>query len=217
MIKGIIITMTNLESSIDRARLAIIGAIRVIKKPQYLILAVLISLAFCIAIYIPTKGGFYSSLFMSQLPIFDKIIVFDDMINKLSKEIFTNINGLLLGAVSILQGISMSMIIYTIRKNRDNHKSIETTQIGLSGFAAIAAAIGLGCVPCGTSIILPIVMIFFSGSAVAAAADFASGVVLSFALIASFYSIYKVGYSAYVHSECENCSIKQGDQSNETK
>jgi len=196
--------MTKIEDIKDRAWLSTIGTSRVIKKPQYLILATMISIIFCIAIYMPINGGFYTSLLMSQLPLIDKIAVFGDMLNKLLKEFFTTTNGLLLGTVSILQGITMSTTIYTIRKNRKDSKSAATPQLGISGFAAIATAIGLGCVPCGTSLILPIVMIFFSGSAIAIAADVASNVILSLALIASFYSIYKVGYSAYAHTECEN-------------
>jgi len=208
--------MINFSGVKDRAQLAIIGAIRVVKKPKYLMLAVVISFLFCIVIYVPTNGGFYASLLTSQLPIIDKFTVFGDMVNKLTIEIFTTTNGLLLGIVSVLQGISISMIIYTIHKNRNEDKSATTTQIGLSGFAAIAAAIGLGCVPCGTSIILPIVMIFFSGSAVAIAADIANNIVLLGALIASFYSIYKIGYSAYAYSECENYK-KEENQNDEAK
>jgi len=121
----------------------------------------------------------------------------------------------MLGTVSVLQGISISMIVYTIKKNQNDNKSIASKQIGLSGFATIAATVGLGCVPCGTSVILPIVMIFFSGSAVAVAADIANNIILVLALIASFYSIYKVGYSAYAHSECENYERKRS-QNNET-
>ena len=98
---------------------------------------------------------------ISQLPFLDKIALLGDMLSDIFTQGFTSINGALLIVVSVLQGISIAAVIFTAKKNKVEEKTV-TRQVGLSGIASVAAAIGLGCVPCGTSIILPIVAIFFS-------------------------------------------------------
>ena len=60
-----------------------------------------------------------------------------------------------------------------------------------------------GCVPCGTSLILPIVALFFSGAAAATATNIASTIVLILALILSLFSIYKSGQIAFMYTELE--------------
>ena len=84
-----------------------------------------------------------------------------------------------------------------------------TRQLSVSGIASIAAAIGLGCVPCGTSLILPIVALFFSGAAAATAANIASYVVLILALVLSLVSLYKSGQIAFVYTQLEEKEAKK--------
>ena len=109
-----------------------------------------------------------------------------------------SINSLLI--VSILQGLSLSVVIFTARRNKRNEQDV-ARQLSVSGITSIAAAIGLGCVPCGTSLILPIVTLFFSGAAAATAANVAGTIVLILALVLSLASLYKSGQIAFVYAQ----------------
>ena len=175
-----------------------IGAL--IKLPRYAVLVAVISLLFALVIFFAINANFYGPLLLSRLPLLDKIAVVGSMFTELFKQGFTTPNGALLLVVSILQGLSLAVVIFTARRNKRNEQAM-ARQLSVSGLASIAAAIGLGCVPCGTSLILPIVALFFSGAAAATAANVASTIVLVLALILSLASLYKSGQIAFVYTQ----------------
>ena len=152
---------------------ALSGISQVLRQPRYAAGALVSALGFAWLIFLLTNGEFYGALLMSRLPFVDKL------------------------GVSILQGISLALIIFTAQHNKRNQQP--TQQLGLSGIASVAAAIGLGCVPCGTSLILPIVAVFFSGAAAASAATVASTIVLIIALGLSLFSLYRSGQIAAIY------------------
>ena len=168
--------------------------------PKYFLITIVATVAFAVIIYFAINANFYGPLMMSRLPILDKITLLGSMIIDIFKQSFTSLNGALLVIVSILQGVSIAAVIFTAKNNRDNEKTI-SRQVELSGIASIAATIGLGCVPCGTSLILPIVTIFFSGAAAATAANIASIIVLLLALLFSLFSLYKSGQIIFMYTE----------------
>lgn len=188
----------------ERIRMAARGVGGVMRQPIYVTLALVLAFLFGTLIYLIINWGVYGSLLLSSLGFFDKVSTLGLMVQRLGESIMTG-NGILLLVVSILQGISLALIVYTVKRNKMN--SSATASIGGSGFAAIAAALGLGCVPCGTSIILPVMTLFFSGSAYAAA-EVASVIVLVLALIATIYSIYRLGFVASAYTEQD--MIKKG-------
>ena len=142
---------------------ALLGVGRMLGLPKYFLITIAATVAFAVVIYFAINANFYGPLIISRLPILDKIALLGSMIIDIFKQSFTSLNGALLMVVSILQGVSIAAVIFTAKNNRDNEKTI-SRQVGLSGIASIAATIGLGCVPCGTSLILPIVTLFFLGS-----------------------------------------------------
>ena len=168
--------------------------------PKYFLITIVATIAFAVIIYFAINANFYGPLMMSRLPILDKIALLGSMIIDIFKQSFTSLNGALLMVVSILQGVSIAAVIFTAKNNRDNEKTV-SRQVGLSGIASIAATIGLGCVPCGTSLILPIVTLFFSGAAAATAANIASTIVLLLALPLSLFSLYKSGQIIFMYTE----------------
>ena len=184
---------------------SIIGTYRVLLKPLYLVLAILIFIIFASLIYLTININFYGPLFISSLPFVDKISLFFEIIIDVFKNA-NNFNGILLIIVSLLQGIALSVLFYNIKNNRKNNPDT-AAQIGRSGIAAIASAIGLGCVPCGTSLVLPIIAIFFSGAAAATATSYAMIFVLLLAFVLSVYSIYKSGFIAYKYVEIEKLDL----------
>ena len=168
--------------------------------PKYFLITIVATVAFAVIIYFAINANFYGPLMMSRLPIIDKIALLGSMIIDIFKQSFTSPNSALLMVVSILQGISIAAVIFTSKNNRDNEKTV-SRQVGLSGIASIAATIGLGCVPCGTSLILPIVTLFFSGAAAATAANIASIIVPLLALLLSLFSLYKSGQIIFMYTE----------------
>lgn len=192
--------MNQLHYKQEQIKSASFGIGRLLYIPQYLLLATATSLIFALVIFFAINANFYGPLMMSQLPFLDKIALLGAMLSDIFTQGFTSINGALLIVVSVLQGISIAAVIFTAKKNKVEEKTV-TRQVGLSGIASVAAAIGLGCVPCGTSIILPIVAIFFSGAAAATAANIASTIVLTLALLLSIFSLYKSGKIVFMYTE----------------
>ena len=179
---------------------ALLGVVRMLGLPKYFLITIVATVAFAVIIYFAINANFYGPLMMSRLPILDKIALLGSMIIDIFKQSFTSPNGALLMVVSILQGVSIAAVIFTAKNNRDNEKTV-SRQVGLSGIASIAATIGLGCIPCGTSLILPIITLFFSGAAAATAANIASIIVLLLALLLSLFSLYKSGQIIFMYTE----------------
>ncbi len=190
--------MKHRFSSLRHASLAALSGIgQVLRQPRYAAGALVGALGFAWLIFLLTNGGFYGALLMSRLPLVDKLSVIGTMFAEIARQTTTSLTGALLVLVSVLQGISLTLIIFTARHNKHNQQT--TQQLGLSGIASVAAAIGLGCVPCGTSLILPIVAVFFSGAAAASAATVASTIVLIIALGLSLFSLYRSGQIAAIY------------------
>ena len=192
--------MGRIHSKQESIKSALLGIGRILGLPKYFLITIVVTIAFAVIIYFAINANFYGPLMMSRLPILDKIALLGSMIIDIFKQSFTSLNGALLMIVSILQGVSIAAVIFTAKNNRDNEKTI-SRQVGLSGIASIAATIGLGCVPCGTSLILPIVTLFFSGAAAATAANIASTIVLLLALLLSLFSLYKSGQIIFMYTE----------------
>ena len=192
--------MSRIRSEQESVKSALLGVGRMLGLPKYFLITIVATVAFAVIIYFAINANFYGPLMMSRLPILDKIALLGSMIIDIFKQSFTSPNGALLMVVSILQGVSIAAVIFTAKNNRDNEKTV-SRQVGLSGIASIAATIGLGCVPCGTSLILPIVTLFFSGAAAATAANIASTIVLLLALLLSLFSLYKSGQIIFMYTE----------------
>lgn len=177
-------------------RQAATGIASVIKLPRYICLSIGLSLFFICLMYFLINFSFYSSLIASIRSISLLFELIWHLFTTALVYCTTSIPGALLLAVSILQGLSLAAVIFIARRNAKNSQLL-ARQVGVSSFASIAAAIGLGCVPCGTSLILPIITLFFSGTSAVTAASVAGVVVLVAALILSVISLYSSGKIAY--------------------
>lgn len=141
----------------------------------------------------------YWPLLTSRLPLADKVGVLGMMIRDMVIAGVTTPSGALLLVVSLLQGAAFALMIYTMRRN----KRVDMETVGEGGLVMFAAMLGLGCVPCGTSLILPILTFFFSSSAYAAA-NTASLIVLIIAFGLTLFTLYRLGYVAYAHHITED-------------
>ena len=177
---------------------AVIGIRNVLRIPRYAVFSLLVALLFAHLIFFSINIGFYWAFMTSRLPLYDKLVVLTDMGQEMLKQGFTTRLGALLIIVSVMQGIAVAIIVYSIRRNR----RFDTKMAGAGGLALFAAALGLGCVPCGTSLLIPLLTLLFSSSAYAVAST-ASTLVLVVALALSIYSLYRLGYVAYMHHSLE--------------
>jgi hypothetical protein len=95
-------------------------------------------------------------------------------------------------AISIAQGVAASILVYLLRRQKNNEISI-TKGLGGSGLIGIFSALGIGCVACGTSLITPILGIFFATSSAAMAREIGTYSAI-FALILSIVALHSAGY-----------------------
>lgn len=196
----------------ERLRLSFIGLVRVLRNPKYAAFGLLIAFIFSTLIFFFINSTFYWPFITSSLSFPGKIEVIWRLVEAMSIEFFTSVNGFLLLLVAVLQGVALSVLAYVIRRNRQGDRSI-SGQVNRSGIASVAAAIGLGCVPCGTSIVLPIVSIFISGASSAATAiNLMNLILLIVALLLSIYSAYKTGGIAYMYTEADQ-ALKETEKS----
>lgn len=170
----------------------------VLSRPIWLITAVVLAFLISSIIYFSINFGFYGALLGSSLPFLDKLHTVGLLLQDMVQSYITDGTGALLLVVSLLQGGAVAVVIFTVRCNR----SMDAAVVGRSGFALFFAILGLGCVPCGTSLLVPIMTLIFSSSAPALLGT-ANTVVLVLALLLTVYSLYKTGLVAYKYKIAE--------------
>lgn len=161
-------------------------------KPAYLIVAVGFSIVFYEIIFWMLNIGLFQYMMLSPtVGIVDKIMV---IIGSYSGIFGLPISWLaiILFAVSILQGVAVSALIYSIKKERAMNRSI-MKDLGGTGVAGALAVVGLGCAVCGTSLITPILTFLFATSSVAVA-DQVGMYSAVLALVVSLITVYLAGY-----------------------
>lgn len=175
------------------------GFIAVMRQPAYIVLAFIIGFILSTIIYFSINYNFYGSLLLSPMAITAKISLLGTMVGTMVVSYFNEFTGFLLLILALLQGSALSMLIYNVKRNR----KFDTKTMAGSGFAAVAAVIGLGCVPCGTSLLIPVMTIIFASSA-PALLDTANLVVLVLASLLSIYAVYAVGRVSYTNHMIES-------------
>lgn len=180
------------KSAMFKLSLASQGIGAVVWRWQYLLLAAFYSLLFMqIIFWFLNIGLAQYLLFTAQLGLGEKIQFILDTTTSLLANANT-LQGFLLVAISLIQGLALAIVTFLLRQKTD----VEKRTIGGTGLASLGAVVGLGCAACGTSLVMPIIAIFFSGS-VYAVAD-TVGVFASFvALIIGLYALYRLGHNAY--------------------
>lgn len=160
----------------------------VMQKKRYASLVLLISFLFYELIYwIFNLSVLFKILSSNNVSFFEKMNV---LISPFSSMASTNgiFFAILMIILSLIQGVNISLIIYSIR----HQQKIDDAIISESSFITLLAMIGLGCPSCGTSLITPVVATFVSGSSVIISEKI-NYFVLPIAVIISFYSFYSLG------------------------
>lgn len=161
-------------------------------KPQYLFLAAIMSVVFYEIIYWFLNLGLFRYLLTTEfLPLLAKVQLIISSYTSIFEQPYSPM-AITLFVVSVLQGAAIAGIVYSIRRERSINKSA-IKDLGGTGAAGVLSVLGLGCAACGTSLIAPILALFFAASSAALAEQigFYSAVL---ALIVSVITIYISGY-----------------------
>lgn len=176
-----------------KLRVAGHGLIGTLRRPRYLLLALVLSVMFTELIYwldnlpllhyvltVPTLSPAAKLQFMAG--------TYADLWQSTASPLAVSL--LLL---SVVQGCTLSLLVFTLRRQRAGGNAIRA--IGGSGLAGVLATLGLGCAACGTSLLTPILVFLFSTSSVALADQVGLGVAIV-GLLAGGYGLYAVASKA---------------------
>lgn len=160
-------------------------------RPAYLCLALVASFLFYEVVFWFLNAGLLHFLLTTEfLSLSDKVAIVASS--------YTGIFSLPLAPVtftlfivSLLQGVAVAALAYAIRHERGAQKGL-AGQFGGTGVAGALSVLGLGCIPCGTSLITPIITFFFATSS-AAVADKIGFYAAIAALIISVVTVYLAG------------------------
>lgn len=174
------------------------------QRPGYLVLAIISGFIFYQIIFWFLNIGLAQYLFTNPyLTIADKL----DLIWGSFAGLFrppVSVTGLMLLTVSLLQGIAIAGLTYTIRSNLQD-KLQQRGAIGSLGVAGFLSVIGLGCAACGTSLIMPIISLFTATTS-ASLADEIGFYSIMFALLLTLVSLVVIGKRVYVNQSVSQAS-----------
>lgn len=194
---------------IDRTKLSVIGVWRVLSKWRYILIAVVVSILFAILFSILSVGTTEWQLLLSKLPFMEKMGIIGEALIRFARDA-TTATGLLSIVVVILQGITISLLVFSIVRERETKQKYGKTanRFGESLAASIVATLWLGCSTCGASLIIPLLSLI-SASAIFIGAMTTIIIVVAMALL--MYSSWKMGYAAYAYTSVENLSDNKED------
>lgn len=175
-----------------RIRLSLVSVVKLLYlKPAYFLLAATVSIVFYQFIFWFLNLGLLQYLLTSPfLTIGDKLEL---LIGSYSGVFRLPISPLAitLFAVSVIQGITVAALVYTVRRERLMQRGL-MKDFGGTGIAGALSVLGLGCAACGTSLVTPILTFFFTTSSAAVAEEIGlySAVL---ALVVSLVTVYLAG------------------------
>lgn len=155
-----------LPQRISRSGLALLRLFY--SKPQYTLLAAIVSILFYELIFWFLNLGLAHYLLTTPFLTFtDKAELIIGSFSGIFAKPYSEL-AIMLFAVSVLQGIAVASMVYSIRAARAMNKNI-MKDLGGTGIAGAFSILGLGCAACGSSLVTPILTFFFASSSVALA------------------------------------------------
>lgn len=185
---GVFFTTTS-----DRAKFTIVSIGYLLKQPRYLISFLISLFIFLYVLSFFRDGSGNWLLLCSGLPLGTKMEVLGRVCIKIIDN-FTNIYGVLIITMSILQALTIMLLIFTW-KNREKDRAIDGASTGSIG--AIFGFVALGCPTCGVSILTPI-LTAIAGTGAMAAAEGVSRILIVLAFILLIYTVIKLGYASFI-------------------
>lgn len=196
-------------TALDRTKFAMVSVGYLLKQPKYLV-SFLVSLFVFLYILSFFKDGTGNWLLLcSNLPFADKLGVLGRTAMKIFEN-FTDMYGVLIIFMSILQALTIMLLIFTW-KNREKDQAIDGASTGSIG--AIFGFVALGCPTCGLSLLTPLLTAIAGAGAVAAAEGISRTlIILAFALL--IYTVIKLGYVSFITIGTNKIKEKKHAKSN---
>lgn len=202
--------ISNLATTaIDRAKFAALSIWTLFKRPKYLASFIISLFVFLYILSFFKDGSGNWLLLCSGLSFGSKMEVLGRVFLKIFDN-FTNLYGILIILMSILQALTIMLLIFTWR-NRDKDNAIDGASTG--GIGAIFGFVALGCPTCGISILAPL-LTAIAGTGAMAAADGISKALIILAFILLIYTVIKLGYISYVTISAKKYKEKKHAKSN---
>jgi hypothetical protein len=183
------------DSFSSKAKQTLLGFLSAVKRPLFWTVSLPCAFVFSFVMTMFTGGSFYLSLLSS--PISAKMKV--DTILDIAKSTFTQLrnspDARLFLFMSILQGISIALLVLTIKINRE----FDVPSASKTGIASIIMLVGLGCPSCGTSILIPFLNLFVSSAA--ALASWLSIAFILIAIVLACWSIVRMSFVIGIYAD----------------
>lgn len=137
---------------------------RVLGKPSYLLLALLIStLVFLFAVWFPNLNLISEVLVSSDVPFSYKISVPVSLLGSIGTN-FSIFSGTYTVLIALLFGIYMAMLTFFLRKRI---KEVKQSGIATGFFGIASGALGIGCAACGSFLLTSVLSLVGATGALA--------------------------------------------------
>lgn len=138
------------------------------RHPSYLLVSFAVSVVFYeIIFWFLNLGLFQYLLTTPYITLLDKLGIVIGSYSGIFTQPYSAL-AITLFIVSLIQGMAVSSIIFSVRKERQARGDL-VKGLGGTGIAGILSVLGLGCAACGTSLVTPILTFFFASSSIALA------------------------------------------------
>lgn len=183
----------TLDLWVDETKMAIVGIGIALKKPKTITTTTICALLFAYILTLFKNGTGTWNLFWSGIPFADKFTAGMTVWQRVLEN-FTSLDGLLLIILSILQGLTIAMLLY-VWKNREKKAAIAGLEAG--GVGTALGFLALGCPSCGISLLTPI-LTTIAGTGAMALADTLGWIFMILAFILLLHALRRMGYSAFI-------------------
>ena len=177
----------------DRTKFALSSIGYLLRRPKYLAVFIVSLFVFLYILTFFKSGTSNWALLWSGVSFGTKMgilgRVFADILGN-----FTDLYGILIILMSLLQAITIMLLIFTWR-NREKDHTLDGASTG--GIGALLGFVALGCPTCGISILTPL-LTAGAGTGAMAAAEGVSRVLIVLAFILLIYTVIKLGYVSFI-------------------
>jgi hypothetical protein len=163
------------------------------------VVSLLVSVLFMYILKVSLVWEFYVGvIFTPNLGLSDKLsTIFDPLTTLFSFMEGQELQSVLIVLVSLLQGIVLNLILYIKVFKKSELQANASCKIGAGtattgGIGAVISFLGVGCVPCKTALISPILSVLLAGSVSVFAQTVVMIAILLISVLLSVYSILKM-------------------------
>ena len=191
-------TMSKLRKTLERwtddTKMAFVGVQMVMRQPVYVLIAIAGFLVFSYIFAMFQNGTATWSLLWSSISLGDKMGLLLDVADRILQN-FLDLWGLVLILLAALQGLTVSLLIFSWRMKMSAKSTVAGLEAG--GVGAAMGFLALGCPTCGTSLFIPFLTMSL-GSGAAVVAETLGWILTTLAAILLLYAARRLGYSAFV-------------------